>query len=68
MIMPRSNDQLLLPARPLFIGLTSVAAFALNLLPLELQPSLHDQPVLVVRFWDVHQLRLVLIWWAFILR
>lgn len=67
MIMPRSNDQLLLPARPLFIGLTFAAAFALNLLPLGRQPAMPDWLAVVVVFWSVHQPRRVGIGWAFVL-
>jgi hypothetical protein len=34
MIMPRANDQLLLPVNPLFVALTLLVAFALNIVPL----------------------------------
>jgi rod shape-determining protein MreD len=65
MIMPRSNDQLLLPARPLFIALTLLSAFALNLLPLGRQPAMPDWLAVVVVFWSVHQPRRVGLGWAF---
>lgn len=65
MIMPRSTDQLLLPARPLFIALTLLSAFALNLLPLGRQPAMPDWLAVVVVFWGVHQPRRVGIGWAF---
>jgi len=65
MIMPRSNDQLLLPARPLFIALTLLSAFALNLLPLGRQPAMPDWLAVVVVFWGVHQPRRVGLGWAF---
>ncbi|MBL8347526.1 MAG: rod shape-determining protein MreD [Rubrivivax sp.] len=65
MIMPRSNDQLLLPARPLFIALTLLTAFALNLLPLGRQPAMPDWLAVVVVFWSVHQPRRVGLGWAF---
>lgn len=65
MIMPRSHDQLLLPARPMFIALTFLAAFALNLLPLGRQPAMPDWLAVVVVFWGVHQPRRVGLGWAF---
>ncbi len=65
MIMPRSNEQLLLPARPLFIALTLLSAFALNLLPLGRQPAMPDWLAVVVVFWSVHQPRRVGLGWAF---
>ena len=66
MIMPRGNDQLLLPVRPLFIGLTLLGAFALNLLPLGRLPALPDWLAVVLVFWGVHQPRRVGIGWAFV--
>ena len=39
MIMPRASDQLLLPANPLFIALTLLLAFAINLVPLDIVPD-----------------------------
>jgi rod shape-determining protein MreD len=65
MMLPRSNDQLLLPARPLFIATTLLAAFALNLLPFGRQPAMPDWLAVVVVFWGVHQPRRVGIGWAF---
>jgi rod shape-determining protein MreD len=65
MIMPRGNDQLLLPARPLFIGFTLLVAFALNLLPLGRQPAMPDWLALALAFWSVHQPRRVGVGWAF---
>jgi len=65
MMLPRSNDQLLLPARPLFIALTLLSAFALNLLPLGRQPAMPDWLAVVLVFWGVHQPRRVGIGWAF---
>jgi rod shape-determining protein MreD len=66
MIMPRGNDQLLLPARPLFIGATLLAAFALNLVPLGRQPAMPDWLAVVLVFWAVHQPRRVGVGWAFV--
>jgi rod shape-determining protein MreD len=65
MIMPRSNEQLLLPAKPLFIALTLLSAFALNLLPLGRQPAMPDWLAVALVFWGVHQPRRVGIGWAF---
>ncbi len=65
MIMPRGNDQLLLPASPVFIALTLLAAFALNLLPLGRQPAMPDWLAVVLVFWGVHQPSRVGIGWAF---
>jgi rod shape-determining protein MreD len=55
MIMPRAADQLLLPASPVFIAASLVAAFALNLLPLGRAPAVPDLVSLVLVFWCVHQ-------------
>jgi rod shape-determining protein MreD len=66
MIMPRAADQLLLPANPLFIAVTLLAALGLNLLPLGRVPGLPDALALVLVFWNVHQPRRVGIGWAFL--
>ena len=42
MIMPRSSDQLLLPVNPLFVWLSLLIAFALNIVPLGRHPSMHQ--------------------------
>ncbi len=65
MIMPRGSDQLLLPANPLFIAFTLLAAFAFNLLPLGRQPAMPDLLAVVLVFWGVHQPRRVGVLWAF---
>lgn len=65
MIMPRGNDQLLLPARPLFIAFTLLTALALSLLPLGRQPAMPDWLAVLLVFWGVHQPRRVGIGWAF---
>lgn len=54
MIM-RSGQPLLLPASPLFIWLSLVAALLLNMLPLGRQPWMPDLLALVLVFWTVHQ-------------
>lgn len=54
MIM-RSGQQLLLPANPLFIAVSLVAALLLNMLPLGRVPWMPDFLALVLVFWAVHQ-------------
>jgi rod shape-determining protein MreD len=66
MIMPRGADTLLLPANPLFVWLTLVLAFALNLVPLGRVPAMPDFLALVLVFWNVHQPRRVGIGVAFV--
>jgi rod shape-determining protein MreD len=54
MIM-RSGQQLLLPASPVFIWSSLVAALLLNMLPLGRVPWMPDFLALVLVFWNVHQ-------------
>ncbi|MGV8805564.1 MAG: rod shape-determining protein MreD [Polaromonas sp.] len=54
MIM-RSGQQLLLPANPLFIWSSLVAALLLNMLPLGRMAGMPDFVALVLVFWSVHQ-------------
>ena len=54
MIM-RSGQQLLLPANPLFIWGSLVAALLLNMLPLGRVAWMPDFLALVLVFWSVHQ-------------
>ena len=63
--MPRSTDQLLLPVNPLFVALTLLLAFALNLVPLGRTPLMPDFVALVLVFWNVHQSRRVGVGLAF---
>lgn len=65
MILPRATDQLLLPVNPLFVWLSLLAAFALNLVPLGRHPAIPDFMALVLVFWNVHQPRRVGIGVAF---
>lgn len=65
-MLPRSHDQLLLPANPAFVAFTLLAAFALNLLPLGRHPALPDFLAVAILFWGVHQPRRVGIGWAFL--
>jgi rod shape-determining protein MreD len=55
MIMPRGSDQLLLPANPLFIWLTLLAALVFEMIPLGRRPASPDILALVLVFWNVHQ-------------
>ncbi len=66
MIMPRGSDQLLLPARPLFIAFTLLVAFGVHLLPLGRQPGMPDLLAVALVFWNVHQPRRVGIGVAFV--
>jgi rod shape-determining protein MreD len=54
MIM-RSGQQLLLPANPIFIWSSLIAALLLNMLPLGRVPWMPDFLALVLVFWNVHQ-------------
>jgi rod shape-determining protein MreD len=55
MIMPRGSDQLLLPANPMFIGLSLLLALALEMLPIGRHAASPDLLALVLVFWIVHQ-------------
>lgn len=66
MIMPRGSDQLLLPANPLFIALSLLLAFAVNLLPLGRVPGMPDLLAVTLVFWNVHQPRRVGVGLAFL--
>lgn len=65
MIMP-SGQQLLLPANPVFIWASLIAALLLNMLPLGRVPWMPDFLVLVLVFWNVHQPQRVGIGLAFL--
>ena len=54
MMMP-SGQQLLLPASPLFIWASLIAALLLNMLPLGRVAWMPDFMALVLVFWNVHQ-------------
>lgn len=54
-MMPRGTDQLLLPANPLFIWLTLLGTFLLNLIPVGRNPAMPDFLALALVFWNVHQ-------------
>jgi rod shape-determining protein MreD len=54
MIMP-SGQQLLLPANPLFIWTSLIAALLLDMLPLGRVPWMPDFLALVLVFWNIHQ-------------
>ena len=59
MIMPRGEDQLLLPVNPLWVWLTLLLAFAINIVPLGRVPAMPDFLALVLVVWNVHQSRRV---------
>jgi rod shape-determining protein MreD len=65
MIMPR-GDHLLLPANPLWVWGSLLAAFALNLVPLGRVSGLPDFLAVALVFWNVHQPRRVGIFAAFV--
>jgi rod shape-determining protein MreD len=54
MIM-RPGQQLLLPANPVFIWTSLLAALLFNMLPFGRTPWMPDMVALVVVFWSVHQ-------------
>ena len=66
MIMPCSEDQLLLPVNPWFIWLSLLAALALNLVPVGRLDAMPDFLALVLVFWNVHQPRRVGVGAAFV--
>jgi rod shape-determining protein MreD len=66
MIMPRSSDQLLLPVNPLFLWLSLLGAFAVNLVPMGRLPAMPDVLAVVLVFWNVHQTRRVGVGVAFV--
>ncbi len=51
----RPGQQLLLPANPVFIWGSLLAALLFNMLPLGRQPWMPDLLALVLVFWSVHQ-------------
>ncbi len=58
-MMPRAEDQLLLPVNPLFVWFTLLLAFAINVVPLGRVPLMPDFLALVLVFWNVNQSRRV---------
>lgn len=65
MIMPRGSGQLLLPVNPLFVWVSLLVAFGLNIVPLGRNPAMPDFLALVLVFWNVHQSRRVGVGLAF---
>jgi rod shape-determining protein MreD len=59
MIMPRGSDQLLLPVNPIFIVISLMLAFGINVLPVGRVPAMPDMLALTLAFWSVHQPRRV---------
>ncbi len=66
MIMPRGADQLLLPVNPLFVWVSLLLAFGLNIVPLGRNPAMPDFLALVLVFWNVHQSRRIGVGLAFV--
>lgn len=66
MIMPRGSDQLLLPAKPLFIYGSLLLAFGFHLLPLGRHAAIPDLLAVALVFWNVHQPRRVGVGVAFL--
>lgn len=56
-MMPRTEDQLLLPVNPWFMWGSLLLALMLNLLPMGRNPIVPDMLALVLVFWTVHQPR-----------
>lgn len=67
MIMPRGSDQLLLPAKPVFIAVSLLLALAFNMLPVGREAAMPDLVAVVLVFWNVHQPRRVGVGVAFAL-
>jgi rod shape-determining protein MreD len=64
-MLPRGQDQLLLPLNPVFLWLSLLAAAALNLVPWGRHPAMPDFLSLALVVWNVHQPRRVGVGWAF---
>ena len=64
-MMPRGNE-LLMPANPVFIWVSLLLAFGLNLLPWGRWAGVPDVLAVAVVFWNVHQPRRVGVGAAFI--
>lgn len=64
--MPARLEDLLLPVSRLFIAVSIVAAFALDLLPWARWVAIPDFLALALVFWNIHQPRLVGIGIAFV--
>ena len=61
-----SDDQLLLPVNPLFIGMTLLVALGFNMVPVGRHAALPDLLAVVLVFWNVHQPRRVGVGLAFL--
>lgn len=56
-MLPRSTEQLLLPANPWFIWGTLMLALMLSLIPLGQERAMPDLMLMALVFWSVHQPR-----------
>jgi rod shape-determining protein MreD len=59
MMLSPHKDQLLLPVNPLFIVISLLLAFGINVLPVGRVPAMPDMLALTLAFWSVHQARRV---------
>lgn len=59
MMLPQTNDQLLLPVNPVFVAASLLICFAFNMLPMGRVPAMPDLLALALVFWSVHQPRRV---------
>jgi rod shape-determining protein MreD len=66
MMLPHTNDQLLLPVNPVFVAVSLLACFGFNLLPMGRVPAMPDLLALALVFWSVHQPRRVGVGIAFV--
>lgn len=66
MFLPRTSDQLLLPVNPVFVALSLLVAFGVNLLPLGRLAGMPDLLAVALAFWSVHQPRKVGVGIAFV--
>jgi rod shape-determining protein MreD len=66
MIMPKGQDELLLPLNPVFLWFTLALALMINLVPLGRAVWVPDVLALTLVFWSVHQPRRIGIGIAFV--
>jgi rod shape-determining protein MreD len=66
MMLPTSSDQLLLPVKPVFVAVSLLLAFGVNLLPLGSVPAMPDLLAVTLVFWGVYQPRRVGVGIAFV--
>ncbi len=67
MILPRSTDQLLLPANPLFIAFSLLVALLVEMVPIGRHAGMPDLLAVVLVFWIVYQPRRIGVGVAFVM-